>query len=70
MESRKMVLMNLFSGQQWGNRREKRRMDPVWGEEREGTGQHFPLRKTSFKAASTSLSLEGGVVSVFQGFSL
>ena len=45
-------------------------MDPGGREEREGTDQHFPLRKTSFKAASTFLSLEGGIVSVFQGFSL
>ena len=35
---------------------ENRLMEPGGREEREGTDQHFPLRKTSFKAASTSFS--------------
>ena len=36
MESRKIVLMNLFAGQQWRNRLENRLMDTRGGEEGEG----------------------------------
>ena len=37
MESRKMVLMKLFSGQQWKNRhREQTYGHKAWGEEGEG----------------------------------
>ena len=36
MESRKMVLMNLFAGQQWRNRERERLRD--MGEGEEGTG--------------------------------
>ena len=34
MESRKMVVMNLFAGQQWRNRHRDRLMDTGRGEER------------------------------------
>ena len=33
MESRKMVLMNLFAQKQWRGRLEKRLVDTGWGEE-------------------------------------
>ena len=34
MESRKMIVMNLFAGQQWRNRHRDRLMDTGGGEER------------------------------------
>ena len=36
MESKKMVLLNLFSGQQWRNRHREQTMDMRGGEEGEG----------------------------------
>ena len=36
MESRKMVLMNLFAGQQWRNRHREQTMDMEGGMEGEG----------------------------------
>ena len=39
MESKKMVLMNLFSGQQWRNRHREQTMD-MRGEE-EGEGEMY-----------------------------
>ena len=39
MESRKMVLINLFAGQQWRNRDREQTYGHGWGQEEEG-GRH------------------------------
>ena len=36
MESRKIVLMNIFTGQQWSRRHREQTYEHGWGEEGEG----------------------------------
>ena len=58
MESRKMVLMNLFAGQQWRNRFERTDLWTQWGGE-EGEGEMYGERNMeTYNAAAAAKSLQ------------
>ena len=45
MGSRKMVLMNLFAGQQWKHRHKRTDLWPHWGKERAGQTERGAWRQ-------------------------